>query len=458
MIQQPVTSRRTLLRGVSTAIALPMLESIPLVAGTSVGTESPKRMAFIYIPNGVQISEWTPKREGANYVLPSILEPLRSFQSDVLILSGLTHDKARANNDSGGDHARSCAAFLTGAQPLKTGGSEIRLGTSVDQIAAGVLGRETRLASLELGADSTVRAGFCDSGYSCAYADNISWRSETTPMPRETDAGVVFERLFGRRGTQADRAVAVQRRQERRSVLDFVREQAHGLESRVSVKDRQKLDEYFTGIREVERQLEADEIRSHRPQRRPDPAATAPAVGETRTYQEQLRLMSDMIVLAFQSDVTRVSSFMYGSAGSNRNYRFIGVPEGHHELSHHGGDLKKQAKIARINRFQIEQFAYLVGRLQSITEGDGTLLDQCMIVYGSGMSDGNRHNHEDLPVLLAGGGGGTIDSGRHVRYPRETPLTNLYVSLLERVGVATEQFGDSTGPLERLNLHLPSTS
>jgi len=455
MKQKPMVSRRTFLRGVGTAVALPMLESRPLLAGNKRLTEPPKRLAFIYIPNGVQIPEWTPQREGAKYSLPPILEPLKSLQNNFLVLSGLTHDKARGNNDGGGDHARSCSAFLTGVQPVKTGGADIRLGTSVDQIAAGVIGQDTRLASLELGADRGTKPGACDSGYSCAYSHNISWRSENTPMPKETDPRVVFERLYGSGNSQADRTNGARRRQQRRSVLDFVRDQALGLESQVSGKDRQKLDEYFTGIREVERQLEAEEARP----RRPMPAGvTAPPAGVPDTYREHLRLMSDMIVLAFQGDVTRVSSFMFSNAGSNRNYRFIGVPEGHHSLSHHGGDLKKQAKIAKINRFQIEQFAYLLGRLQAIPEGEGTLLDQCMIVYGSGISDGNKHNHDNLPILLAGGGGGTLDSGRHVRYTQETPLTNLYVSLLNRVGAQVEQFGDSTGPLDQLNVRLPHAS
>jgi hypothetical protein len=432
-----------------------MLESLPLVAGAGSLTEAPKRLAFIYIPNGVQIPEWTPQREGANYSLPPILQPLKPFQNEFLVLSGLTHDKARGNNDGGGDHARSCAAFLTGVQPVKTGGADIRLGTSVDQIAASVIGQNTRLASLELGADRGTKPGACDSGYSCAYSHNISWRSENTPMPKETDPRVVFERLYGSDDTKSDRTTGAQRRQERRSVLDFVREQARGLEGSVSGRDRLKLDEYFTGIREAERQLEADEAR---PQQQLPSGVNAPPSGVPDKYRDHLRLMSDMMVLAFQGDVTRVSSFMFSNAGSNRNYRFIGVPEGHHELSHHGGDLKKQAKLAKINHFHIEQLGYLLGRLQAIPEGEGTLLDQCMIVYGSGISDGNKHNHDDLPILLAGRGGGTLDSGRHVRYQQETPLSNLYVSMINRVGVQVEQFGDSTGHLDQLNVSLPFRS
>jgi hypothetical protein len=271
-------------------------------------------------------------------------------------------------------------------------------------------------------------------------------------MPKEINPRVVFERMFGSGYAHEDRVVQARRRHERRSILDYVLGQAHSLQDRVGIKDRQKLDEYFTAIREVERRLEVTETQStllH------DADITAPAAGIPGSYRDHIRLLSDMMILAFQSDVTRVSTFMYASAGSNRNYRFIGVPEGHHELSHHAGDLKKQAKIAKINRFHIEQFAYLLGRLQSIREGDGTLLDNCMIVYGSGISDGNKHNHEDLPILLAGRGGGTIDSGRHVRYPNETPLSNLYLSLLDRVGAHAESHGDSTGRLDGLNVRVP---
>ena len=271
-------------------------------------------------------------------------------------------------------------------------------------------------------------------------------------MPKEVDPRVVFERMFGSGNTSADRAVRARRRHERRSILDFVLGQARGLQGRVGTEDRRKLDEYFTAIREAERKLEVTEAEI---KEMPVADTIGPAAGIPEAYRDHIRLLSDMMVLAFQSDATRVSTFMYADAGSNRSYRFIGVPEGHHELSHHGGDLKKQAKIARINYFHIEQFAYLLGRLQSIREGDGTLLDNCMIVYGSGISDGNKHNHEDLPILVAGRGGGTIDSGRHVRYPNETPLSNLYLSLLDRVGVPTESFGDSTGRLDGLNVRVP---
>lgn len=454
-------SRRTFLRGLGTTVALPFLEALAPVTAITAGssprsTTPPRRLAFFYIPNGVQLPKWTPKREGANYTLPYILEPLKPFQEDFLVLTGLTQDRARVNGDGGGAHARGCASYLTGVQAVKTRGAGISLGPSIDQIAASVVGRDTRIPSLELGCDPGERPGPCDSGYSCAYTRNISWRSKHTPMPKEVNPRVVFERLFGSGNAREDRASRARRQHSRRSILDFVLEQARGLESRIGATDRRKLDEYLTGIREIERQLETPATREKRGPE--DAAATGlatPPTGIPEDYRDHLRFLTDMLVLAFQGDVTRVSTFMYGDAGSNRSYRFIDVPEGHHELSHHGGDLKKQVKISHINRFHIEQFAYFLGRLQAITEGDGTLLDHSMIMYGSGMSDGNKHNHEDLPILLAGRGGGSIDSGRHIRYPIETPLNNLYVSLLNRMDVPREEIGDSTGPLDHLTHRLP---
>ncbi len=456
--QRAGVSRRAFLRGLGTTMALPFLETFAptsVLAGAAArAVPPPRRLAFLYIPNGVQIPEWTPTSEGANFSLPYILEPLKPLRKEFLVLTGLTNDKARVNGDGGGAHARSSAAFLTAAQAVKTNGAGIRLGRSVDQLVAQVVGHGTRLPSLELSCDPASQSGSCDSGYSCAYTSNISWRTETTPMPREIDPRLVFERLFRSGDDREDALSRARRQQDRRSILDFVLEQARGVERRVSVDDRRKLDEYFASIREIERRIDVAAIREPRQENASSPAAVPPA-GVPDDYREHLRLLSDMMVLAFQGDVTRVATLMYANAGSNRSFRFIGVPEGHHELTHHGGDLRKQEKIAEINRFQIEQFAYLLGRLQSIREGDETLLDHCMIMYGSGISDGNKHNHEDLPILLAGRGGGTIDPGRHVRYPTETPLSNLYLSLLERMQVPVEHFGDSTRPLDGLTAGLP---
>ncbi len=325
------------------------------------------------------------------------------------MLSGLTLDKARPNGDGAGDHARAMAAFLTGRQPRKTHGADIRVGMSVDQVAAEKVGKATRFASLEIGCEGGKNSGNCDSGYSCAYSANLAWRTESSPVAKEINPRLVFERLFSAPGKGDDKA---QRRERyKQSILDFVGEDARQLKNRLGSTDRHKLDEYLTGVRAIEQRLVRVEKtartgrrRRHRP------------TGVPRDYREHLHLMADMLALAFQADLTRVATFVFANDGSNRSYRDYGVAEGHHDMSHHGGSKDKKAKIQKINQFHIEQFAYLLGKLKAVKEGNGTLLDNCMIVYGSGISDGNRHNHDELPILLAGKGGGTLKTGRHLRY------------------------------------------
>ena len=439
-------SRRSMLRGVGAALSLPLLDVMQPVKllGASPVAQGPRRMAFFFVPNGVNLPEWTPKQVGYDYDLPSILQPLKRIKDDINVLTGLTHDKGRANGDGAGDHARSASTFLTGAQPRKTSAGNIRVGISVDQIAAKTIGHATRFPSLELGCDRSRNTGNCDSGYSCAYSHNISWSSATTPMGKEIDPRLVFERLFGGETDKDSRAQA-ERNHLRKSLLDYVQDDARRLRDRLGSNDRQKLDQYLTSVREIERRVEvvdgsaASDIDFVKPEGIPD------------DYAEHVRLMSDMVVLAFQADLTRIGTCMYSRAGSNRSYREIGVPDGHHDLSHHGGNAEKLEKIRRINHYHIQQFAYFIERLKSIPEGDGSLLDNCMIVYGSGLSDGNRHNNENLPVLLAGGGGGTIESGRHVVYDVETPMNNLFLSLLDRMNVHVDRFGDSTGRLSNLS-------
>jgi hypothetical protein len=441
---RPPISRRTVLRGVGAALALPWLEAMgPLTnwaAGAAAPHSAPNRMAFLYVPNGINMPDWTPKLEGAGFDLPPILGPLAPVQDDLLVLTGLTADKARPNGDGPGDHARALAAFLTGCQPRKTDGTDIRAGISVDQVAAARVGDQTRLPSLEIGCEQGAMAGNCDSGYSCVYSSAISWRSATLPLPKEVNPKLVFERLFG--GPDADRA---RRDRDRKSILDFVREDSADFEGRLGANDRRKLDEYFVAVRDVE-------LRIEKATKMPavEPKGAAKPAGPPAGYEEHLRLMCDLLVLAFQADVTRVCTFVLANEGSNRPYAFIGVPEGHHDLSHHGNDPKKRAKIREINRFHVAQLAYLLRKLKSIPEGDGTLLDHCMVAYGSGNSDGNAHNHDDLPVLLAGLGCGTIKPGRHLRFARNTPLNNLWVSLLDRIKAGVPSLGDSSGRLKGL--------
>ena len=443
MAFRPV-DRRTVLKGLGAAVALPWLEAMGPVAAwadTSPGAKVPNRMAFLYVPNGANMADWTPKADGPLGELPAILQPLNGLKSDFSVLTGLTADKARAHGDGGGDHARALSAFLTGCQPRKTDGTDIRAGVSVDQVAAGRIGDATRLPSLEIGGEAGAMAGNCDSGYSCVYSSTMSWRSATQPLPKEVNPKLVFERLFGSGGA-AERA---RRDARRKSVLDFVREDSADLKGKLGATDQRKLDEYFSALRDVEvRIVKAEKMP---PVKAPDMKAPTAIPAK---YEEHLQLLSDLLVLAFQADVTRVCTFVFANEGSNKPYPFAGVPEGHHDLSHHGNDLKKKAKIRDINTFHVTQLAYLLNKLKATKEGNGTLLDHCMVAYGSGNSDGNAHNHEDLPILLAGGGCRTIKQGRHVRYAKETPVNNLWLSMLDRMDVKLASLGDSTGTLANL--------
>ncbi len=436
-------SRRTVLRGLGTAVALPMLEAmLPTYSIAGQAKKAPpRRLAFFYVPNGKHMADWTPKAEGA-LQLPYILEPLKNVRDELLVLTGLTLDKARPHGDGPGDHARAMASFLTGRQAKKTHGADIRIGVSVDQLAASKIGAATRFPSLELGCDRGMNSGNCDSGYSCAYSANLSWRSESTPNAKEVNPRLVFDRLFANQVKGQVDPQKAKRERYQASILDFVREDADQLKKKLGATDRRKLDEYLTSVREIEARIHRTEevvvdgsMKLNKP------------VGIPGSYQEHIRLLADLMVLAFQADLTRIGTFVFANDGSNRSYRFIGVPEGHHDLSHHGNDKRKHAKLRQINRFHITQFAYFLEKLKAVKEGNGTLLDNCMVVYGSGISDGNRHNHDDLPILLAGRAGGALKAGRHLRYDRETPLTNLYLAMLERVGIEEKSFGDSTGVL-----------
>ena len=450
-IRQSRLSRRTVLRGVGVSLALPWLESVApktMAAGAkAAGAKAPQRMAFLFVPNGVHLPNWTPQRLGYGFDLTPTLEPLAPVQSDLLVISGLTHDKGRANGDGAGDHARSASVFLTGAQPRKTNGANIRSGVSVDQVAARAAGDQTRFASLELGCEPGRSSGNCDSGYSCAYSSNISWSSESAPVGKETNPRFVFERLFGDGNVARRDAGADRRRILRHSVLDYISEDARRLQSRLGHTDQMKLDEYLHGIREVERRIDMSQ---NDPDMSFDVDYPVPK-GTPTDYGEHIRLMCDMMVLAFQTDRTRIASFMLADAASNRSYRHIEVPDGHHDLSHHRGDPEKHAKLSRINRFHVTQLSYLLQKLKTTTDSDGgPLLDNCMICYGSAISDGDRHNNENLPIVLAGRGGGSVETGRHIRVPEETPMCNLFMSMLDRFGTPVDFIGDSTGRLSGL--------
>ncbi|MBG28728.1 MAG: hypothetical protein CMI31_01830 [Opitutae bacterium] len=435
-------SRRTFLRGLGTSIALPALEAmLPAPSFAKKAGAIPLRMGFAYVPNGVIMPQWTPEKLGSQFALPTTLQPLNGLQDKLQVLGGLDQDKAKANGDGAGDHARANATFLTGCQAKKTAGADIRIGISVDQVAAAKIGSLTKLPSLELSCDKSRRSGKCDSGYSCAYQFNLSWKSDSLPMAPEANPREVFDRLFGN-GVRSEEAESKERRlRHERSILDFALQDAKRLQSKLGYTDKAKVEEYLEAVRDLEKRIErTDKIEKPRPKYpRPD--------GVPSKYEDHIRMMFDLMALAFQTDTTRISTFLLAHDGSNRSFKDIGVAEGHHSISHHRNDEKKIDKLAKIDRFYVQQFSYFLNKLNKAKEADGSsLLDHCMIVYGSGISDGNRHNHEDLPVLLAGGSAAGLKTGRHKRFDG-IPMTNLYLSLLERMSVEAEALGDSTGKL-----------
>tara|TARA_B100001093_G_scaffold512098_1_gene581328 strand:+ start:615 stop:1907 length:1293 start_codon:yes stop_codon:yes gene_type:complete len=425
-----------MLRGLGVALALPSLHSY---ARTKVSNTIPLRLGFTYIPNGVIMDQWRPEKMGSLGKLPESLTPLQNYTQDFQVISGLNHAKAYSNGDGGGDHARANATFLTGCQARKTAGKDIEVGISVDQIAANALGDDTKLRSLELSCDGNRRSGKCDSGYSCAYQYNLSWKTKSLPMVPESNPRLVFERLFGQSSTRVDRENQLKRKALNKSILDFAIDDVYSLQNKLGRDDQEKLSEYLTSVRELERRIEKDEKKEEIL-----PVMQIPD-GIPGDYGAHLRMMFDMMALAYQSDSTRVGSFLLAHDGSNRSFHEIGVPEGHHSLSHHRNDEEKIKKLARIDKFYSEQFAYFIKKLSSMKEVDGSrLIDHCLVVSGSGISDGNQHRHSDLPVLLAGGKAHGVRPGRHVNY-HGVPMTNLYLGILERVGVQASQVGDSSG-------------
>jgi hypothetical protein len=441
--------RRTFLRGLGAAVALPMLDAMrPALASPAdtAATKAPLRLAFTYIPNGVTMKDWRPATTGADFAMSPILRPLEGFREDLLVLSGLDHQNADALGDGGGDHARAGACFLTGVHPKKTAGADIRAGISVDQLAAKNLGSATRLASLELGCEDSRTVGSCDSGYSCAYTNSISWRGPQTPMPPETNPRIVFERLFGDDDFSATPEARARRAAQRKSILDVVNNRTQRLVQDLGPADRRKLDEYLTGVRELEQRIQLAE----KDQRKFTPDMEKPA-GVPVAFADYIKMMFDLQVLAFQADVTRVSTLLFGREASVRTYNEIGVPDPHHPLSHHRNLPDLIEKITKINTYHVSLFAYFLEKLKATKDGDGSLLDHSMIVYGGAICDGNSHSHKDLPVLLAGRGDGRLKTGRHIQYEKGTPMTNLYLSLLERMNVPTERLGDSTGQLQHLS-------
>jgi hypothetical protein len=449
MITGKALSRRTLLRGMgATAIALPFLDAMTPALQASTAAP-PVRMAFVYVPNGIIMRDWNPAYEGALGALPRILKPLEPLRDDILLLGNLTHNMGRALLDGPGDHGRCCGAYLTGVHPKKTT-VDIKAGISCDQIVANQVGGQTKFPSLELGLEDARQAGDCDSGYSCAYTNNLAWKSETQPLPPVLDPRALFERLFGDGAEMTPEARALQAR-NRRSILDFVTGDTKRLESGLGPSDRRKLDEYLTSIREVEARIG----RAEKDNSQIDPHMDKP-YGVPADFAEHFAMMSDMLTIAFQADLTRVATFLVTHEGTSRSYRELDIADGHHPLTHHRGDQQLIEKVTKINAYHLQLFAAWIQKLKNTPEGAGSLLDHCMIVYGAGLSDGNRHTHEDLPTLIAGRGenghGNAFKTGRRIVARKETPMCNMFLTMMDRMGVHAEEFGDSTGHLQGLDL------
>jgi uncharacterized protein DUF1552 len=438
-------SRRTVLRGLGASIALPLLDSmVPALTALANTAAAPvRRFGVFYVPNGMSMPYWFPKTPGPISELPATLRSLAEFKDRVLLLGGLADESANLVK-GGGDHARSAGTFLTGVPFKSTAGADVYASTSMDQLAARQFEKETQLASLELGIESNATLGTCDGGASCAYTNTIAWRNPTTPLPIENDPRAVFERLFGTTGS-TDKAVRLARMKWDKSVLDFVNDEIHSLGKVVGPSDKIKIEEYLESVRDIERRIQMAEEQNTREL----PVVEQP-VGVPNDYAEHARLMMDLLLLAYQTDMTRISTFMLAREVSAHSYPEIGVSDSHHPLSHHQDEAAKLERLHKINEFHMQQFAYLVKKLSALPEGDGKMLDYTLFLYGTGISDSNTHFHDDLPIALIGGKNAGIKGGRYVRHPKGTPLTNLHMSILENLGVPVEKFGDSTGRLSTL--------
>lgn len=441
--------RRTFLRGLGTALALPALDAMVPAFAPAAATKSPTRTAILYFPNGIQVPAWEMTTEGTAAPLPAALcrtlEPLERYRNDFSVLRGLTVNGGRALGDGPGDHGRAGASYLTGAHPVKTFGKDIQAGVSMDQYIADKMGDQTRFASLELGCEEGIQGGNCDNGYSCAYSNSISWRTPSAPNPPEVRPRAVFERLFGSEDYEQDPAVRAKKEKYRRSVLDSLAADAKRLQGSLGATDRRKLDEYMYAVRDIETRIQRTEGSNAEVQ----PTMDKPTSSIPENYEEHTHLMFDLMTAAFQTDSTRVATFLMAIEQSNRAYREIGIADSHHGLTHHSGDKEKIEKCVAINRYQVEQFGYFIDKLKSTEDGDGTLFDHIMVTYGSGLS--RDHDHDDLPTVITGRGSGLFTLGRQVNYPEETPLANLHVAMMNQMGIPAEQFADSDGPLGYLS-------
>ncbi len=450
LINKRQLPRRTFLRGAGSVLALPFLDAMIPALGKAVASTAPTRMAILYFPNGVQPEAWdiatTTESMPLPEKFPTSLQPLEALRSDICIVGGLTVDGGRAKGDGPGDHGRAGASYLTGVHPKKTFGKDLEAGESMDQHTARALNGVTRYASLELGTEEGIQGGNCDNGYSCAYSNSISWRTPNTPNPPEIRPRAVFERLFGAGETERDPKVRARNQRYEASVLDSVIGDAKRLAGAVGPTDRRKIDEYMTAVRDIETRIQATEKHNST---QVVPTIDAPANSVPENYIEHTHIMFDLMTAAFQTDSTRIVTFLMNIEQSNRAYREIGIADSHHGLTHHGGDKEKIAKCIAINKFQVEQFAYFIGKLKATKDGDGTLFDHIIVNYGSGL--GKDHNHDNLPLVLTGKGNGLFNLGRHIQYAQDTPLANLHVAMMDKMGVQVEHFADSNGKLGYLS-------
>jgi Protein of unknown function (DUF1552) len=444
-IKKLALPRRTFLRGLGVTIALPLLDAmVPAMSALGKTAASPvRRLGFIYTPNGATMSAWTPQGGGPSLdELSPTLSPLAPFRDQVIVPTGLSQKMAESMGDGNGEHSRGQTVWLSGVHPKRTEGADVQAGITVDQLAAQSISADTRLMSLEMATEQNYLVGNCDNGYSCVYWNTISWRTPTMPLPMEVNPRIVFERMFGDGGTPEQRLGQVR---EDRSILDSVKESIASLQKRLGASDRAKVGEYLDAMREIERRIQVAEQQSG------ESVVALPdrPIGIPESFDDHAKLMFDLAALAFQADVTRVFTFLLGREQTNRPYPFIGVPEAHHSISHHQNDPVKLAKGAKINTYHIELLARFAGKLRSIQDGDGTLLDHSILLQGSGLSNSDQHSHIDLPLVLVGGGAGRLKGARHLKFPKDTPMNNLLVSLLDKVGVPIDKFGDNTG---RINL------
>ena len=448
IITKRVLPRRTVLRGLGTAVALPLLDGmVPALTALSRTAAAPKpRLGVVYVPHGAVMNNWTPATDGAGFAFTPILQPLEGFRDHLTVLSGLDHKPAaQMPGDPAGGHGRITGAFLTGVHAKPTEGADFEAGRSMDQIAAEQLGQQTQLASLEVGIGLPEFGGACDAGFSCAYISTLAWSTPTTPLPMESNPRAVFERLFGD-GTSTDPTTRRERMEKDRSILDAVTQKVARLQDGLGTADRAKLTDYLAAVRDVERRIQRAEADFDREL----PVVDRPSASIPSSFDEYVKVMFDLQVLAYQADLTRVVTFLLTPELTAQTYPQIGVPDPHHALSHHENNPESLAKLVKVGTYHTTLFSYYLEKLRATPDGDGSLLDQVMVVYGSGMSNSNLHNIQKLPILLAGGGAGQLRGNRHLRYADETPLTNLYLTLLDKMDVRVDRFGDSTGRLEGL--------